>query len=231
MESNLEKDTVGLDTPAEKHQEPTMSEEMHRQASRSMKVAIRPKVIVAIVTILLVAAGLYFGRGLFVAAFVNNEPIGRLEVIKQLEQRSGKEALTAMINDRLIEQEAKARNIQIDQADIDKEITNIENSLKAQNMSLETALASQNLTREDLVRQIGMRRKVEKILGDKISVSDKDIEAYMKENEIKLEKGHENEQKEAVKQQLANVKLNEEAPKLINDLMAKAHIRYFVNYK
>ncbi len=197
---------------------------------RSVVLSFEPKRILLIVTIILALAALYFGKGLLVAAVVNNKPIGRAEVIKSLEKRSGKAALTAIINNRLIDDAAAAQGITVSNDEVQAEVAKIETGLKGQGMSLEAALEGEGMSRADLEEQILSRKKVEKLLGDRISVSDADVENSIKENKLTLEKGKEAEQKAQIKEQLAGLKLSSEAPKLLEELTAKANIRHFVNY-
>ncbi len=199
-------------------------------AQKKMTVSLNPKVIVSIITALLIIAGIYYGKGLIVAASVDNQLIGRLEVIKELETRSGQAALKSMINQRLIDNEAKARGVSVSQDEVNAEIKTVEDGLVAQGMSLEAALAGESMTHADLEEQVIARKKVEKILGDRVTVADAEIDQYIKDNKMTLEKGKEAEQKEQLKQQVQNSKLSAEAPKLLEELTAKAKIKYFVNY-
>jgi len=64
-----------------------------------------------LVVVLVVAAFLL--KGLFIAALVNGQPISRFTVISELEKQSGKQALTSLVNQTLIFQEAKKKNITV----------------------------------------------------------------------------------------------------------------------
>lgn len=189
-----------------------------------------PKRVLLAVTILAGLAALYFGKGLLVAAVVNNKPIGRVEVIKALEKQSGKAALTSLVNNRLIDDAAAAKGIVISNDEVQAEIKKVEGTLSAQGMTLEAALQGENMTRADLEKQVVTRKKVERLLGDKIAVPESDYNAYVKENKITFEKGKEAEQQAQIKEQLVNAKLSVEAPKLLEQLAADAHIKYFVNF-
>lgn len=198
--------------------------------ARRLVVSFDPKKAVLILVVLAAAAALYFGKGLVVAAVVYGKPIGRVEVIKLLERQSGKAALTSLVNNRLIDHEAMAKGVSVSDNEIQEEIKKVETSLSAQGLSLEAALAGENMTRQDLENQVMTRKKVEKILADKLTVSDGEVDAYIKDNGIKLEKGQEAEQKGAIKEQVVNQKLSSEAPQLLERLNAEAGIKYFVNY-
>src|SRR5258706_15504399 len=66
-----------------------------------------------ILAAVIVALGilLYTGRGLFVAAVVNGQPISRLSIIQESEKQSGKQALETIVRNTLIEQEAHKANV------------------------------------------------------------------------------------------------------------------------
>ena len=57
--------------------------------------------------IILIAAILFYFKGLFVVALVNGVPITRIAVINELEKQGGKQTLSSLVNQTLILQEAK----------------------------------------------------------------------------------------------------------------------------
>lgn len=179
----------------------------------------------------LVLALIYYYKNLFVAAMVNNQPIGRLSVVKELEKRQGKDTLDNIITETLILQEAKKKNVVITDSEVDDEVKKVEDNLKTQGTTLEAALSFQGLTRDDLVKQIKLQKMIEKILADKIQVSDKDIEDYVKENKDGFDKSLSQDQiKDRAKQQLVNTKLGQEFQTWISDVKSNAKINYFVKY-
>ena len=109
----------------------------------------------------------YLKINLFIAATVNNEPIFRWQLIKELELRGGEQTLDSMITEKLILQEAKNNSIVISQEDIDKEIEKVNEQLKAQNMDLDSALAFQGQTKDDFIKNLRLRLMVEKLIQDK----------------------------------------------------------------
>src|SRR5690349_14247110 len=92
----------------EKNSEAAAKSTAPKTRTRSLKV--RKSYVLFIIAILALGALLYVGRGLFVAAVVNGQPISRISVIKETEKQSGKQALDTIVRNTLIEQEARKAN-------------------------------------------------------------------------------------------------------------------------
>lgn len=190
----------------------------------------QPKVFVPLIIIVLVVLAFLF-KDLFVAALVNGQPITRLSVIAELEKQGGKQALSAMVNQTLILQEAKKKNIDVTQKEIDASAKQVEESLKSQGQSLEAALAMQGMTRQDFQIQLKLRSLVEKLLADKIKVSDKEVAGYIEKNKETLPADlKEDEVKKGVMEQLKQQKMANASQAWLADLTKNAKINYFVSY-
>lgn len=199
--------------------------------SSSIKDKIRqPRVFIGLIIVVL-AVGAFFLKGLFVAALVNGEPITRLAVLSELEKQGGKQTLSSLINQALILQEAKKKNIQVSQGEIDAETKKIEDSLKSQGQSLDTALAVQGMTRQDLLMQLRLRALVEKLLADKTKVTDAEIADYIGKNKDAFPaEMKEDEIKKNVREQLRQQKLGSASQSWLQELNKNSKINYFVNY-
>lgn len=190
----------------------------------------QPKVIVGLVVVIL-AIAIFFLKGFFVAAIVNGEPIMRLSVISELEKQGGKQALSSLVNQTLILQEARKKNIQVSQAEIDKAIKQIEDSLKSQGQSLDAALAIQGMTKQDLTMQLKLRTLVEKLLADKIKVTDAEVADYIAKNKDTFPaEMEEDEIKKNITEQLKQQKMGSVSQAWLQELNKNAKINYFVNY-
>jgi parvulin-like peptidyl-prolyl isomerase len=190
----------------------------------------QPKVFVPLIIIALILAAFYL-KGLFIVALINGEPISRLTIVQELEKQGGKQALSSLVNQTLILQEAKKKNVQVIQAEIDKAEKKIEDSLKAQGQSLDTALTMQGMTRKDLALQLKLRSLVEKLLADKIKVTEKEIADYIEKNKDTFPTTLTSDQiKTSVEEQLKQQKLASESQTWIEGLKKNAKINYFVNY-
>jgi hypothetical protein len=195
---------------------------------KSIKVSLKTVIIIAVVIILGILA--YFAKGLFIAAMVDGSPISRLAIIRQLEKASGKSLLDALITEKLIQNEAKTKGIKVSDDEINGQISAIRDQLVTQGSTLEATLAAHNMTMEDLRREIILGKEEEKLLADKITVSDDEVAQYIKDNSLTIPKGQEATATAQIKDEIRNQKLSTAGNDLITTLKSQAKIRYFVNY-
>jgi len=190
----------------------------------------QPKIFIPLIIAVLIILG-FFLKGLFVVAIVNGQPITRLSIIQELEKRDGKQALSALVNQTLILQEAKKKNMNVSKEEIDRLAKQIEDSLKKQGQNLNTALAVQGLTKEDFLIQLRLRTLVEKLLANKIKVTDKEVSDYIGKNKETLPTDlKEDEIKKGVMEQLKQQKLASASQAWLAELNKNAKINYFVSY-
>ncbi len=197
-----------------------------------IKINARTAIITAVIIVAVVAIGTlaYLGKGLVIAATVDGSPISRLAVIQELEKASGKSSLDSLITKKIIQNEAEAKKIIVGDDEINAEIKKIEGQIAAQGGTLDEALKARNMTIDDLKKQIIFQKQMEKLVADKITVTDEEAEQYIKANSIPMAKGQEATTTAQIKDELRNQKMNTEADALITALKAKAKIRYFVKY-
>jgi parvulin-like peptidyl-prolyl isomerase len=180
----------------------------------------------------LIALGLLFAaRKYFVAASVNGRYISRFTVISELEKQGGKQVLESLISKNLLFQEASKKGVKVSSDEIDAKINAIEAELKKQGQDLDTVLGYQGMTRASLTEQTKLQLILEKMLGDKTKVTDKEVAKYIAENQASLPTDKtEKELNTLVKEQLASQKLSTEAQKFLQELKASAKINYFQSY-
>jgi uncharacterized coiled-coil protein SlyX len=193
---------------------------------RRAKIAVSVAIGVAVLAVLL-----YQYRGVFIAATVDGVPVTRLAVIEELESRSGKEALDTLITKTLIGNAAAAANVTVGQDEVDAELVKIEEQVAAQEMTLDEALAAQGLSRESLVSQIILRKQLEKILADRIAVTDDEVTEYLKKDTRPPQSVMSSEdQAKQVRERLSAQKFSTEADKWVTEAKEKAQITTFVEY-
>jgi parvulin-like peptidyl-prolyl isomerase len=162
---------------------------------------------------------------------VNGRPISRLSVIKELEKQGGKQVLESIINKDLIEAELSKQKVSVTTEEINEELKKIETQVTSQGGTLEAALSQQGLTKEKLREQITIQKKLEKLLADKVAVTDADIEAYIKDSKVPTPKDVKMEDfRKQISQQLKQQKFQQEAQKWVSELTTNAKIKYYVNY-
>jgi foldase protein PrsA len=184
-----------------------------------------------ILFLILVGGILFYFKGLFIVATVNGQPVSRIALIQELEKRNGKQMLSSLVTQILIEQEAQKQNINVSQEEIDNEVKKVEEGLKKQGQSLDAALSVQGLTKDDFISQINLQKLVEKILAKDIKVTDKELSDYIEKNKDSIPTDLKPEEVTAsARQQLEQQKLSTKAQPWIEGLQTKAKINYFINY-
>ena len=197
-----------------------------------LKIVKTRKFLIIVVIVAAVAAFWFFFKGILIAASVDGSFISRLSIIKELEKQSGQRAIDSLITNKLIEHEVKAKGISVSEDEVDQEIQVISTRVASQGGTLADALARQGMTEETLRKQILVQKQVEKLLADKIAVTDEEVAKYIKDNKVPLPKSKDERTafNEQIKNQLKNEKLNQEANLLIAGLKSKATIKYYVEY-
>ncbi len=193
----------------------------------------KPKLLMAALglAVILIIITVLFTKGFFIAATVNGQTISRWAVIKELEKQGGKQALESMIEKRVIDAELSKIMVAVPSAEVDQEVKKIEEQVALQGGTLQDALAAQGLTEEKLRDQIVQQKKLEKLLGDRVTVSAQEVDAYMKESKIVPPKEAKIEDfKKQISEQLRQQKFQQAAQKWFSDLMAGAKIKYYVAY-
>ena len=195
-----------------------------------LSIKVSRKYLLIGIGIVALAALLYTYRSLFIVATVNGTPISRLTLIQELEKQGGKQTLATLVTKTLIAQEAAKKNISVSQKQIDEELKKIEQSLSQQGQTLDQVLQLQGMTKASLIEQIRTQKMVEALVGP-ISVSDKEVDAYIEANQASLpQEGNAAEIKKNVKTQLQQQKVSQKAQELLANLQKNAKINYLVTY-
>ena len=154
---------------------------MKKKLSKTVKIHL-----IGLLVLLALIGGCFYKFG--VVATVNGKPIYRLAYLEKL-QKSDTTVLTSMVQDSLISSEAKSKGIVIDQKDIDDSLTTIETQVKEQGMTLDEALKSESLTKEELISQIRTQKIAEKLASPSADSTQAEIDAWLKENKDYLPTG------------------------------------------
>lgn len=200
------------------------------KAPVNMNIAPNKLIYVAAVILIIGVLG-YFGKGLFVAAIVNGQPISRIAIDSELEKQGGQKVLDAAITKILIAQELKNKNITVTDKEVNDELKKIDDQLKTQNQTLDSALAAQGMSKSDLIVQIKIQKGVEKLLGSDIKVTDEEISKFLTDNQQYLPTGKTDaELKQIATDQLKQQKLDEKYQTWVSSLQSKASIYKFVKF-
>jgi hypothetical protein len=183
--------------------------------------------LLVLLVVVALGAFFFFKKDWFVAAVVNNQPITTVEYYQNLKAKDSKQVLNQIIRDKLITQEANKRGINISQADLDKKTSEIEAQLGGEEQ-LKQALESRSISETEFKNQIRVQLIVEKLLADQIKVSDKEVDEYVSKNKDNAGLGVDINNKEAVRKQLENEKLNEKFQGWYEELQKAAKIYTFI---
>lgn len=184
--------------------------------------------LIAVVLVLIAAAlWQYYTR----AAVVNGSTISRVAVIRELETQSGEAMLDALVTKKLIAQKAAEAGIKIDAKEVDDTLKTLEDRVASQGSTLEAALAQQGISLDKFREQITLQKALEKLLADKVQVSDDEVNAYIASNKLSAPEGTSPDDfKAQVKEQLVNQKLGAAAESWIAEQKKNAVIKYYVPY-
>ncbi|MBI2120623.1 MAG: SurA N-terminal domain-containing protein [Parcubacteria group bacterium] len=219
-----------MDTNESKEVTSVSAHEPVEQGSTQSSKGVSVKTALVLAVIIILGALAFYYKGVFVAATVNGSPVSRLSVITELERSSGKATLDTIITKKLLIDEAKKQGIAVTDEDVTLEIQKIEEQIKAQGGTLDEVLLSQGMNREAMKEQITLQKKLEKLLADKIQVTDEEIAALFTDNKVTVPKGEEEKYKEQAREQIRGQKLNDAAATFIDSLKSQSSIKYFVSY-
>src|SRR3989344_2544492 len=116
-----------------------IKEHPQKYTQRSIRISMKTAIIIAVIIAIGVLAYVY--KGIFIAATVDGSPIMRLAIIQKLEKTSGKGLLDSLINEKLVQNEARAKKIIVSDDEINSQIKTIESQIATQGGTLDAALA------------------------------------------------------------------------------------------
>ncbi|MCM3700431.1 peptidyl-prolyl cis-trans isomerase [Paenibacillus macerans] len=108
-------------------------------------------------------------------ATVNGVEITKDQLYNELVTQGGEQVLSGLIDQELINQEAKKKNITITDADIDAEIKDTYVAQFGSQEALDQALVQYGMTKDDLRSQIASQLKLTKLLEPQVKVTDDQI--------------------------------------------------------
>ncbi|NCN45301.1 MAG: hypothetical protein COU63_01105 [Candidatus Pacebacteria bacterium CG10_big_fil_rev_8_21_14_0_10_36_11] len=191
----------------------------------------KKKNVVLVLGALLIMGVVYLAKDQVVVAMVNGKPIYRWTMINKLEEQGGKQVLDSLIVETLVRQAIDKSKVTVDQVDIDAAIKELEDRIVAQGLTLDAALQEQGMTRAALIEDIVMQKSAEKIVADKVVVTDDEISQYLKDNADYFPADSDPESfRETVRQQIYSSKLNQEIQTWVQGLQDEAKIIYLKEY-
>ena len=118
-------------------------------------------------------------------ATVGDDKITKDELYEVLVQSAGQEALTAMIDDKVVALELKKEKVSVSDKEVDAELAiYIENAGGQE--AFDAALKQNAMTEKEFKENIVDYLSIRKIIEPRIDITDKDIKAYFEENKESL---------------------------------------------
>lgn len=195
------------------------------QVLPSNKKASKKTLLTVLISIVAVAALAFLYYRFGIVAIVNGRPISRFAYLRTLEKQDQKQTIKQMTNEALVYQEAAKKGVSIEQSVIDAEITAIEAQIKEQGLTLDSALASEGMSKADLIAQIKLQKTVEKLANPNLEITQAKIDEFLKTNKASLPSSYTKEElQELAKTQLTSQIKNEAISNWFTELQKTAKI-------
>ncbi|MGI5826323.1 MAG: SurA N-terminal domain-containing protein [Patescibacteria group bacterium] len=169
----------------------------------------------------------YSFKDSFLVAVINGKPVFRYELNKKLTNSYGKETLENLIVEKLVEEEANKQKVTVTEEEINAEVDELSKSL-GEETKIEDILAFQGISLEDFRHQLKLRLQVNKILEKEITISEEEIDSFIKDNASALVATDEAEKRAEAKEALMSQKTGEKIQEWVTDLLAKAKITRYI---
>jgi foldase protein PrsA len=207
----------------------TVEPEVQKTSPEDAKMKPRTFVIPLVVGIVVGVAVMNGISNLQPAAIVNGQPISKQEIYKDLMKQGGDKILDNKITETLIMQEAKKKNIEASDKEINARIDSIDKDITAKGQNIDTLLKSQGQTRQDLKDQLKIQILVEKLLGNQVAVTEQEAKDYFDKNKEAYGEDATYESKAVeIKDGLKNQKLSEKFQEWLTKVKGQAKISNFL---
>jgi foldase protein PrsA len=180
--------------------------------------------VISLLLLVLLAGNVYqfvHNRNQTEVATVNGAPISQAEFLRAAGQQD--QALQSLIDQKLIQQEAKKQNVTVPDSEVDSEVSTIKQQLGSQ-QDFNAALQRANLTEPQLRDQIRTQKLATKMGAKNVTVTDDDAQAYYNQNKAQFGTQTFDQTKDQIKTQVLHQKQTEAVQTWIADLRSHAKI-------
>jgi hypothetical protein len=146
-------------------------------------------IIVALSVCALLLAFYAIYRNIFLVATVNGSPITRFSLIRELETSGGHYVLEQLIVAKLIDTEVQNAGIVVSSSEIEADIDIYKARLRFQGATLQDVLIqlgpkgmTEDAFRQQTAQRLRFWKYLEKILGEKVRITDAEIDSEMRES-------------------------------------------------
>ncbi|TSC64195.1 MAG: SurA domain-containing protein [Microgenomates group bacterium Gr01-1014_93] len=167
-----------------------------------------------------------YKKGLLFAATVNNEPITTFELIQKLYVQGKERTINQMVNEKLLEQEAKKAGVKISAQEVEQKVADLEKQYGGKE-GFEALLSQQGLNRDAVYKDTKFQLIVERLYEKEASPSSEDIQKFMEANKDNPEATDEAKFKQFATEQIKQQNLTKVFQEKFQELRSKAKITIF----
>ena len=168
----------------------------------------------------------FLKRDWIITASVNGTYISNFELQQRLNEEYKKQALDQLVNEKIIYNAAKEKNINISKAEVSQKIAELEVRFgSAENLN--NLLEQQGTTRTSLSKQLEAQIALEKLYSDEATVSAEEVDKYLKDNKALLTATDSAGQKTEAEKNLKEQKLFSLFSQKFQELKDKAKVTIF----
>lgn len=185
------------------------------------------KAYIIIAVLILIGGLLYKNKSLFLAGIVGKTPVFKWQLDQTLEKKYGKQEFENTVTELLIKKEAEARKITVTESEIASEVTRLEKSLNGR-ITLDDALKTQGITREEFDGQVRIQILVGKLLANETKVDDKEIDDFIVKNKDSFVSSDAAEIRIEAKNNLQQQKLSQKFQGWLDEIKKRIAVQSFL---
>lgn len=194
----------------------------------SKRIPDRKKLFFGVAIAFSFLVGIWF-RNVIPVAVVDGQFIKRSEFTSLLLEHAGREVMQKIVIKKFVNDEAKRRKITVTKEDIATQLKIINQRLKKEKATFAQYLATQKITERQFLEELDLQIKVKKMFGPSITVTDQEIDEYLKQKGIVKGKGAiYQSQKVDIYDVLFKQKLQNEFRLFLAKRLKETKVRYFV---
>ncbi len=193
-----------------------------------------PPVVIfpVLIAILVVSAAFLKFRKQIVVARVNGSPIYRWELVSELEENYGSQALNSLVVQKIVYQEAEKHGVSVGSEEVEEEIGKLESTAQAQGANLDQVLGMYGVNRSGLEETLRYQLLVTKLADADVSVSDEEIDQYWEETQDQFGEGTKKEDVvETLRESLSRQKADQKISEWLQNLQENAEVKQYLTFE
>lgn len=167
-----------------------------------------------------------FKKSWLVAATVNGEPITNLELQTKLNQQFRDQLISQLVNEKILDQEARKNHVTVTEDDINQKIKELENNVGGA-QALDSLLAQQGQNRQMLKDQLKIQVIIEKLYSKDATFSAQEVADYITQNQSQLKASDSAGQNKEAEGLLKQQKLSQIFSEKFQTLKNAANVKIF----